>query len=87
MQELIIEGQKYISEDKKKKKNLLGKAEVESIACYGCEVWLFKREEQRKLLALVCSDYKKSQTPAFGANANRTINQSILDRIQRRKMK
>ena len=25
---------------------------VESVVCYGCEVWLLKREEQRKLLAL-----------------------------------
>ena len=25
---------------------------VESVACSGCEVWLPKREEQRKLLAL-----------------------------------
>ena len=30
----------------------LGKAMVESVVCYGCEVWLIKREEQRKLLAL-----------------------------------
>ena len=25
---------------------------VESETCYGCEVWLLKTEEQRKLLAL-----------------------------------
>ena len=30
----------------------LGKAMVESVACYGCKVWLIKTEEQRKLLAL-----------------------------------
>ena len=47
---------------------------VESVACYGCEVWLLKTEEQRKLLALDM-DYlrmsasvqitEKSQTPPF----------------------
>ena len=31
---------------------LLEKAIVESVACYGCEVWLLKTEEKRKLLAL-----------------------------------
>ena len=25
---------------------------VESVACYGCEVWLLKTEEQNKLLVL-----------------------------------
>ena len=25
---------------------------VELVACYGCEVWLLKREEQSKLLVL-----------------------------------
>ena len=30
----------------------LGKAMVASVACYGCEVWPLKTEEQRKLLAL-----------------------------------
>ena len=57
------------------KKNL-GKAVVESVACYGSELWHLKREEQRKLLPIVMdylsqlegSDYKKkSQTPALGA--------------------
>ena len=33
-------------------KKRLEKAMVESEACYGCEVWLLKTEEQRKLLAL-----------------------------------
>ena len=35
-----------------KKKKLIGKAMVESVACYGYEVCLFKTEEQRKVLAL-----------------------------------
>ena len=33
-------------------KTLLGEAMVESVSFYGCEVWILKREEQRKLLAL-----------------------------------
>ena len=41
---------------------MLRKAMVESVACYGCEVLLLKREEQRKLIALeswlVCQDYE-----------------------------
>ena len=36
----------------RQKKKWLGKAMVESVAWYGCEVWLLKREEQRKLVAL-----------------------------------
>ena len=52
---------------------------VESVACYGCEVWLLKTEEQRKLLALdylssglfkevrVSRLHKKSQTSPLGA--------------------
>ena len=56
--------------------NMLGKAMVESVACYGCLVWLLKREKQRKLLdlgidiyggQLECPDYKNSQTPPLGA--------------------
>ena len=49
---------------------------VRSVACYGCEVWHLKREEQRKVLALE-ADYlrrsvrvfslQKSQTPPLGA--------------------
>ena len=38
----------------------LGKAIVESVACYGCEVWLLKTEEQRKLLALEMDYLKRS---------------------------
>ena len=32
---------------------------VKSVACYGCEVWLLKTEEQRKILALEM-DYLRS---------------------------
>ena len=53
-------------------KGRLGKAVVESVACYGCEVWLLKTEEQTKLLALEMdylrsARFKKSQTPPSGA--------------------
>ena len=33
---------------------------VESVACYGCEVWLLKTEEQRKLLALQMDYLRRS---------------------------
>ena len=33
---------------------------VESVAFYGCEVWLLKTEEQRKLLALEMDYLKRS---------------------------
>ena len=33
---------------------------VESVACYGCEVWLLKTEEQRKLLALEIDYLRRS---------------------------
>ena len=42
------------------RKKLLGKAMVESVACYGCEVWILKREEQRKLPALEMDCLKRS---------------------------
>ena len=45
---------KNISLDTKK---LLGKAMVESVACYGCEVWLLKTEEQKKKLLALEIDY------------------------------
>ena len=48
---------KNISLDTKKQ---LGKAIVESVACYGCEVWLLKTEEQRKLLALEMDYLRRS---------------------------
>ena len=40
---------KNISLETKKR---LGKAMVESVACYGCEVWLLKREKQSKALEM-----------------------------------
>ena len=48
---------KNISLDTKKR---LGKAVVESLACYVCELWLLKREEQRKLLALEIGYLRRS---------------------------
>ena len=33
---------------------------VESVACYGCEVWLLETEEQRKLLALEMDHSRRS---------------------------
>jgi hypothetical protein len=41
---------------------------IESVTCYGCGIWLLKRVEQRKILALEMdylrrSNYKKSQKP------------------------
>ena len=33
---------------------------VESVACYGCEVWLLKTEEQKKLLALEMDYLRRS---------------------------
>ena len=41
-------------------KKRLRKAIVESVACYGCEVWLLKTEEQRKLLALEMDYLRRS---------------------------
>ena len=48
---------KNISLETKKR---LGKAIDESVACYGCEVWLLKTEEQRKLLALEMDYLRRS---------------------------
>ena len=33
---------------------------VESVTCYGCEVWLLKTEEQRKLLVLEMDYLRRS---------------------------
>ena len=41
-------------------KKLLRKAMVEPVACYGCELWLLKTEEQRKLLALEMDYLRRS---------------------------
>ena len=32
----------------------------ETVACYGCEIWLLKTEEQRKLLALEMDYLRRS---------------------------
>ena len=42
----------------------LGKAMVEAVVCYGCEVWLLKTEEHRKLLALEI-DYLRRSARVF----------------------
>ena len=63
---------KNISLDTKKR---LGKAMVEQVACYGCEVWLLKTEEQRKQVTKNSKHHHQEQ------NASRTINfrQSIKE--------
>ena len=83
--ELIMMGQEYISGHKMR----LGKAMVESVACYECEVWLLKTEEQRKLLALEMDYLRRSTTVSrLQKIPNTTIRnkmkseQSIFDRIQ-----
>ena len=61
---------------------------VESVACYGCEVWLLKTEEKMKLLAL-----KKRLLKEITKILNTTMRskmqaeQPILDRIQRKQLK
>ena len=80
-------GEKYISTHK----NRLGKAMVESVAWYGCEVLLLKTEEQRKLLALEMYCLRISaRVSRLQKNRNTTIRsqveQSILDRIQTRQL-
>ena len=50
---VLLIGMEYMSYiTTKRLKKRLGKAIVESVACYWYEVWLLKREEQRQLLAL-----------------------------------
>ena len=82
---------KNISLDTKKR---LGKAIVASVAYYGCEVWLLKTEEQRKLLALEMDYFRRSarmfrlqQIPTTTIRSKILAEQSILDRIQRRQLK
>ena len=66
---------------------------VESVTCYGCEVWLLKIEEQRKLLALDVNYLRSARVPRLQEIPNTAIRnkmqaeQSILDRIQRRQLK
>ena len=81
---------KNISLDTKKR---LGKAIVEPVACYGCEVWLLKTEEQRKLLALEMDYLRRSarvsrlqKIPNTAIRKKMQAEQSILDRIQRRQL-
>ena len=67
---------------------------VESMACYGCEVWILKTEEQRKLLALEM-DYLRRSTrvsrlqkiPNTAIRNKMQAKQLILDGIQRRQLK
>ena len=80
-----------ISLDTKKR---LGKAIVESVVCYGCEVWLLKTEEQRKLLALEMDYLRRSarvsrlqKIPITAIRIKMQAEQSILDRIQKRQIK
>ena len=52
------------------------------MTCYGCEVWLIKTEEQRKVLALEMdylrsarvSSLQKSQIPPLKANCKQNNN-------------
>ena len=77
-------GRKYISGHKK----ALGKATAVSEACYGCEVWLAKTEEQSKLLALdrngLFKDVRVSRLqniPTTTIRSKIQAEQSILDSI------
>ena len=66
---------------------------VKSVACYGCEVWLLKREEQRKLLALEMDFLRSARVSRLQKIPNTTnrskmqAEQSILDRIKRKQLK
>ena len=53
----------------------LGKTMDESMACYGCEVWLLKREEQRKLLVLEM-DYLRRSARVFRLQKNSKCKQN-----------
>ena len=49
------------------------------MACYGCEVWLLKREEQRKLLALeldyvICGKVPANRREMWKHKFNWTLN-------------
>ena len=62
---------------------------VKSVACYGYRVWLLKREEQRKLLALEmdflrrsATDTKKSQTPQIRAKCKQNNQFYTIQRTQ-----
>ena len=48
-----------------KTKKQLEKAMVESVACYGCEVWLLKRGKEKKLLALEIDCLRSARSSIF----------------------
>jgi len=54
-------------------KKLLGKAVVESVACYGCELWLLMTEEQSILLALVMDYLRSARVSILQKIPNTTI--------------
>ena len=67
---------------------------IESVACYGSEVWLLKTEEQKKLLALEMHDLRRSARVSKLQKISNTAirnkmqaEQSTFDRIQRRQLK
>jgi hypothetical protein len=66
---------------------------VELVAWYGCELWLLKREEQRKLLALEIDYVRSARVCRFSKKILNSIirskikaEQPILNRIQRRQL-
>jgi hypothetical protein len=73
-------------------KNLLGKAMVECLACYGCEFLLLTREWQRKLLALEMNYLTRSarvlrlqqKISNISNSSKMQAEKYILDRIQRK---
>ena len=67
---------------------------AKSVACYECEVWLLKGEEQRKLLALEMDYLRRSANvsrlqiiPITTIRSKIQAEQSILDRTHRRQLK
>ena len=74
----------------------MGIVVVEPKTCYGCEVWIFKKEEQRKLLVLGVDYFKEnwvSEYQNYKIPSNTTIKnkmqteQFILYKIQIRQLK
>ena len=63
------------------------------MACYGCEVWLVKTEEQRKPLTLEIDYLSSARVSRLQKILNTTIRRkmqaelSVLDRIQKRQLK
>ena len=62
-------------------KNQLGKTIVESVACYGCEVWPLKTEEERKLLALEM-EYLRRSTRVSRLQKNQ-LGKTIVESVAR----